>query len=113
MGKLDIPGLNNPFVNTKNGLNQPLPRPNMARVGNVNVITTKPIIEKQQSKFDIPFNPIKKRQYQQLDFSKPEKYNTDKEKSKVSNKRILTIGGSILGLAIIGFIIYKVKNKAK
>lgn len=37
----------------------------------------------------------------------------DKEKSKVSNKIILIIGGSVLGLAIIGFIVYKLKNTAK
>lgn len=117
-----MPGLDNPYISKTNPLNQPLPTPNVVSVGNIDIITKKPIVKanptnKSNPSQTIPYKIIRRNEPTKLVFetskeeTKPENVSWWQKKSKT--QKIMLIGGSVLGLAIIGVVIYTFKNRKK
>jgi len=126
-------GLDNPFLSKTNPLYQPLPTPNVANVGNMQVISNNPIVESKPTmnlneKFKLPFKTIQ-RKNPTVVFNAPEnqinpfsnkvvveempteKLSWWKKRTKI--QKTLVITGSVLILTFIGLGIYSTTKSKK
>ena len=136
-----MPDLDNPFLNKTNPLYQPLPIPNKGNVANMQVITNNPLYQSLPTpNLNRGLNnPTPRLRNPNIPPPRPKNpyYNSNiptaqvnpfatKEttsetpikseswwKKRTKTQKILVVGGSVLGLAVIGFAIYSFSKTKK
>jgi hypothetical protein len=136
-----MPGLDNPFLNKTNPLYQPLPIPNKGNVANMQVISNNPLYQSLPTPNlnrglhdanprlrnpnsppprpkDPYYNPNNATAQVNPFAPKEMKPETPLKsegwwKKRTKTQKILIVGSSVLGLAVIGFAIYSSSKSKK